>query len=210
MATPPQWPMADGVSIGPGSALATPPCAWIGLGYEARPPQPPWRLSSGSAPRWLWSQVQGFPPRVGWGAGAMPASAIPGVPGAFVRVSVTWRPVTFDLRPSSPLPRTPPPHLRCGQRHRPRDQRAPGERGRRRGRLRPGRGSGTGHRAAAGRLGERGRGAEREARRLPGGRVAGPRCQAPAGASAGEPVTASHSPRPGPLWSLVSASPSLP
>ncbi|XP_049995058.1 (3R)-3-hydroxyacyl-CoA dehydrogenase isoform X2 [Alexandromys fortis] len=39
----------------------------------------------------------------------MPASAIPGVPGAFVRVSVTWRPVTFDLRPSSPLPRTPPP-----------------------------------------------------------------------------------------------------
>lgn len=30
--------MADGVSIGPGSALATPPCARIGLGYEARPP----------------------------------------------------------------------------------------------------------------------------------------------------------------------------
>lgn len=99
------------------------------------------------------------------------------------------------------------PYLRCGQRHRPRDQRAPGERGRRRGRLRPGRGSGTGHRAAAGRLRERGRGAAREARRIPGGRVAGPRSQAPAGASAGEPLTASHSSRPGLLWSLVSASP---
>lgn len=82
----------------------------LGLAWATGParPQPPWRLSSGSAPRWLWSQVQGFPPRVGWGAEAMSASAIPGVPGAFVRVSVTWRPVTSDLRPSFPLPRTLP------------------------------------------------------------------------------------------------------
>lgn len=57
---------ASGVSIGLWPGLATPRRARIGLGSGQARPQPPWRLSSGSAQRWPWLQVQGVPLREGW------------------------------------------------------------------------------------------------------------------------------------------------